>query len=254
MEKISFRTMLWDFAVEIGPWIFPMLGSIFLSVTVSYWGTSKAVLCAIIALLLILVGTVPLGIRVSGQSRARTLELRARDRESATLKMVAQMVPKVPVSNSQVRSSREDIAKEARRSILEYLYEDIYADIDGLRVIFFELVSTEEGERFSPAVDFGCTDTPAKVHAERDPRYYDLKKLVESSDETSSEWGIENRHYKSFASACVVGGDGEIGYGLVTMDTTSDYRFGCNDEQNLLVAARLIGMFLDAALRGKHTK
>lgn len=50
----------------------------------------------------------------------------------------------------------------------------------------------------------------------------------------------------------MTGSGGEVGYGLLTMDTASEFPFSEDDEQNLLLAAKLIGQFLDAALRGKH--
>ena len=243
------------FAIEVGPWIFPMLGSLFLSKAVSAPGGIGQFLSnwnTWTALFLILLGTVPLAIKVSNQAKESIFETRARERETETLKLAAELISKIPVDSSLSRIKREERAIETRAEIIQRLGEQIYDDIESLRVIYFELDVSSGRQFFTPVDTFGCEHSPAKKHGEDDPRFHDFMKLIKSSQETSSESHTEERNYKSFVSACVTGSGGEVGYGLLTMDTASEFPFSEDDEQNLLLAAKLIGQFLDAALRGKH--
>ena len=104
-------------------------------------------------------------------------------------------------------------------------------------------------ETLSPRAQYGCQMDPPKTHAAGQTRFTEMMVLVKSPKETHAMNGLSDRLYNAFVSASVSGRDGNVAYGLLTVDTRKNSVFTTRDEESLLLVASLLAAFRGAAER-----
>lgn len=233
------------------PWIFPLVGGIFLSAAAATHPMPGLLTVGTfwLGVALVLVGTVPLTIR-SLLQRLRTEddELRSR-RALAATQLAASYIPSVPVSDVLSQEERFERYNAVLEDLVRALGEEVFGPLKP-RVIYFEYGLDAQGtEMLTPRAHFGCQLDPPKTHKGGQTRFTEMMVLVKSPKETVAINNLSDRLYRSFVSASVSGGDGNVAYGLLTVDTRTDAEFTSQDEESLLLVASLLAAFRGAAER-----
>lgn len=245
------RILIWEFFVTVGPWIFPLVGGILLSAAASTHPMPGLLTVGTfwLGVALVLVGTVPLTIR-SLLQRLRTEddELRSR-RALAATQLAASYIPSVPVSDVLSQKERFERYNAVLEDLVRALGEEVFGPLKP-RVIYFEYGLDVRGtEMLAPRAHFGCEMDPPKTHKGGQTRFTEMMVLVKSPKESFAMNNLSDRLYRSFVSASVSGGDGNVAYGLLTVDTRADAEFTSQDEESLLLVASLLAAFRGAAER-----
>ncbi|MCS5099148.1 hypothetical protein L2U97_14130, partial [Staphylococcus aureus] len=159
------RILIWEFFVTVGPWIFPLVGGIFLSAAAATHPMPGLLTVGTfwLGVALVLVGTVPLTIR-SLLQRLRTEddELRSR-RALAATQLAASYIPSVPVSDVLSQEERFERYNAVLEDLVRALGEEVFGPLKP-RVIYFEYGLDAQGtEMLTPRAHFGCQLDPPKT-------------------------------------------------------------------------------------------
>ena len=237
------RILIWEFFVTVGPWIFPLVGGIFLSAAAATHPMPGLLTVGTfwLGVALVLVGTVPLTIR-SLLQRLRTEDDELRSRRALAATQLA-------VSDVLSQEERFERYNAVLEDLVRALGEEVFGPLKP-RVIYFEYGLDAQGtEMLTPRAHFGCQLDPPKTHKGGQTRFTEMMVLVKSPKETVAINNLSDRLYRSFVSASVSGGDGNVAYGLLTVDTRTDAEFTSQDEESLLLVASLLAAFRGAAER-----
>lgn len=252
MRQVYWAVLGWvsrrSFYMAVAPWVLPVFGGLLIS---THLGNDFSLLWFSVGVILILIGSVPLGIKELYEEHYQRFEDQIDAQERMCLSLLASQLPKIPVSNAAPRDERMRAQAAAVELVVNQLTEQIYANIPDARAVFFRLSEENGGIVFVPIVVSGRSDEP-KTHNSDSERYGSMMSLLVGIKETHHENGLENRGYKSYVSASVA--QGEDLFGLLTLDTNENTEFGKRDELNLQLLARMIAAFCVAADRGKHIK
>lgn len=239
------------FLVTVGPWIFTLVGGIFLSAAAANHPLSHLwqVGSFWIGALLLLIGVGPLAVSTTRERWHREENESKHEREFATNQLAAFSISKLPASDQLGKQERFDAYKSACDDLTTALATEVFGAFNP-RVIYFEHVADENGdEALVPRSYAGCDDDLPRAHKAGEERFQRMLVLVRSDAETERQNGLTGRKYRSFVSASVSGSGGSLAYGLLTVDTTMSIEFDERDESNLLTIARLLAAFRDAADR-----
>ncbi|MBA5245451.1 hypothetical protein [Corynebacterium haemomassiliense] len=239
------------FFVTVGPWIFTLVGGIFLSAAAANHSLGELIGVGSfwIGALLLLVGVGPLAVSTTHERWQREENESKHEREFATNQLAAFSIAKLPVSDQLDKQDRIDAYESACDELTNALAEEVFGAFNP-RVIYFEHGEDENGdETLVPKSYSGCDDDLPRTHKVGEERFQRMLVLVRSDAETERQNGISGRKYRSFVSASVSGSGGSLAYGLLTVDTTMSMDFDERDESNLLTIARLLAAFRDAADR-----
>ncbi|WP_017794073.1 hypothetical protein [Leucobacter salsicius] len=229
--------------MAIAPWVLPVVGGILISSNLkgAWWFGGPF----IVGVVLIALGSIPLGIRdswIDGEQKEadarKAKELQTRSLLSDELESI---VLPAELQNDQV----EEHVRAILQRVLDALVSEAYSDVTDVRAVFFRPGMLDSMPCVFPAISTGKpTGRPARIHLTLSPRYEGISKLFEDESETHFENGILGRSYTGFASAAV--SYESTALGVLTLDAPGGYVFDQQDAQNLLAIARFFTAMLNA--------
>lgn len=233
--------------MEIAPWVFPVVGGLLVS---THIGQALDWFWLGVGALVILVGTVPLGIRAYYLAHVQKGRDEQDARERVCLRIVSSMVPRLPAEEQDTRGERIALRDRSVEDAVESLVSSAYPARRGYRVTFYALGENEHRQvQIKPVISRGRGDMP-RTHTVGGERFEGMLELLQSPSESTSESGISKREYTSFASASV--SRGEELYGILAIDTNGEVDLGAPDESNLVPIAHVLAAFFAAVDRGKR--
>lgn len=246
--KILGRIAGWHLYMAVAPWTLPVVGGIIVSANL---GNNLSVFWIAMGILLILAGAVPLGLKELFLTHVRSLEDEIDAQERRCLRLIADQLSKIPVSDNLNFAARETLRDNALEQIIDKLTSDIYSNREGMRAVFYGLGKIDDQWAFNPTHKSGRGSAPKK-HIRDSVRFAEMLDLLNGQNQTHTNHQIEGRSYKCFVSASVKHHN-QL-YGLLTLDTNQDFPFDARDELNLKLLANLIATFFAATERKQHRK
>lgn len=155
------------------------------------------------------------------------------------------------------RAQRVDLATQEIDAVVEDIWERFYSGSETVRVVYFGI--RDDGMMLVPAVTVGREGDPRSFDASADVRgqlgleRLDIDELFEfhaNVDDLPNEWGSQDRGYMSFISIPVR--VGARGYGLISVDSSTEGELDARDGESLAVYASALGFYFASADRGKH--
>lgn len=237
------------FFMEVAPWVFPVVGGLVIS---THIGEALDWFWACIGAVVVLIGTVPLGIRAYYQEHIQKRQDERDARERACLRIVTNLVPKLPTDDHDSRDARLALRNNSVEEAVRGLVESAYPAQHGYRVTFYELGQDEKRKvQIRPVISRGRGDSPG-THADGSATFDGMFEFLRGSSESTSKAGIERHEYTSYASASVSRGI-EL-YGILAVDTDSEIDLSESDEANLVPIADVLAGFYAAVERGKRQR
>ena len=228
--------------MEVAPWVLPVFGSILMSFALSEVGLKPQLFVdwrLWFGLVVLLLGTLPLGIRARYEHVVAEVQRAENEREQMCYQMVAQHIPRL----QQPYDSSPDQAFKIRDAVATDIVETLARIFDALaEVRVCAYVHTEENgaKVLRPIAYSGRNDKP-RAHREGEDRCESMVALLEKGEVSE---GVERYNgYWCYLAVGINNGYTRRGYGLLTIDTPDDFYFTSRDRGALILVARSLALF-----------